>query len=189
MGQASNPQEDEGSGSGRFAETTGRPREICSNLRCASASPWSRKADCSAKTRSAPWSHVTTRSPGPAHFGGRAGGASAGPAAERPSPTGPRGPCTVSVPGDSHINDVLGGTQVPTTASSGPQVQGVRAGEAGGPWPRSSVFPLHRARPSVRMTLCGRTEPLPALGPVTAQPHPRGQRSAPPPRWDALQIG
>lgn len=153
------------------------------------ASPWSWKADCSAKTRSAPWSHVTTRSPGHAHFRGRAGGASAGPAAERPSPTGPRGPCTVSVPGDSQINDVLGGTQVPTTASSGPQVQGVRAGEAGGPRPRSSAFPLHRARPSVRMTPCGRTEPLPALGPVTAQPQPRGQRSAPPPRWDALQIG
>lgn len=121
MGQASNPQEDEGSGSGRFAETTGRPREICSNLRCASASPWSWKADCSANTHSAPWSHVTTRSPGHAHFRGRAGGARAGPAAERPSPTGPRGPCTVSVPGDSHINDVLGGTQVPTTASSGPR--------------------------------------------------------------------
>lgn len=142
------------------------------------------------RTHAAPRGHTSRHGvPAARTSGGRAGGASAGPAAERPSPTGPRGPCTVSVPGDSHINDVLGGTQVPTTASSGPQVQGVRAGEAGGPRPRSSAFPLHGARPSVRMTLCGRTEPLPALGPVMAQPQPRGQRSAPPPRWDALQIG
>lgn len=48
------------------------------------ASPWSWKADLSAKTRSAPWSHVATRSPGPAHFRGpcrggqrRAGGRAA----------------------------------------------------------------------------------------------------------------
>lgn len=189
MGQASNPQEDEGSGSGRFAETTGRPREICSNLRCASRRHGPGKLTVPRK-HAAPRGHTSRHGvPAARTSGGRAGGASAGPAAERPSPTGPRGPCTVSVPGDSHINDVLGGTQVLTTASSGPQVQGVRAGEAGGPRPRSSAFPLHGARPSVRMTLCGRTEPLPALGLLTAQPQPRGQRSAPPPRWDALQIG